>query len=185
MFATSDGYINIAAAGNDIYRRCCEALEVPELASDPRYATGKSRLENRDALNATIYAHVNNGVYRCGFAKSQASYDAAYDALFRTLDELEARLENREYLVGDRPTEADWRLFPTLVRFDLAYFSVFKCNRNRIADMPNLLRLTKALLAVPGIAATVTPRDYVLGYYSIEKCNPSGIIPRGTPVTYL
>ena len=135
-----------------------------------------------DRLNARIYHNVNNGVYRCGFAKSQAAYEAAYDGLFATLDELEERLSRRRYLVGHQLTEADWRLFPTLVRFDVAYFSLFKCNRNRIADYPNLSNYMRELYAVPGVAATVTPRYYVMNYYSIAKLNPTGIIPKGTPV---
>jgi glutathione S-transferase len=94
-----------------------------------------------DRLNERIYHNANNGVYRCGFAKSQAAYEEAYDGLFATLDELEERLSRRRYLVGHQLTEADWRLFPTLVRFDVAYFSLFKCNRNRIADYPNLSKL--------------------------------------------
>ena len=94
-----------------------------------------------DRLNDLIYANVNNGVYRCGFAKSQAAYEQAYDALFATLDELEARLSEQRYLLGRQITEADWRLFPTLVRFDVAYFSLFRCNKKRIADYPNLSNL--------------------------------------------
>jgi putative glutathione S-transferase len=135
-----------------------------------------------DALNERIYRNVNNGVYRCGFAKSQAAYEEAYDGLFATLDELEERLSRRRYLVGHQITEADWRLFPTLVRFDVAYFSLFKCNRNRIADYPNLSNYMRELYAVPGVAATVTPRYYVMNYYSIAKLNPTGIIPKGTPI---
>ncbi len=105
-----------------------------------------------DRVNELVYANVNNGVYRCGFARSQAAYEASYDALFATLDELEARLGRQRYLVGRHITEADWRLFPTLVRFDVAYFSLFKCNRNRIADYPNLLNYMRDLYEVPGIA---------------------------------
>ncbi len=108
----------------------------------------------------------------------------AYDALFATLDEIEARLGRQRYLVGNQITEADWRLFPTLVRFDVAYFSLFKCNRNRIADYPNLLNYMRELYAVPGVAETVKPRYYVIGYYSITRVNPTGIIPKGTPVDY-
>ena len=135
-----------------------------------------------DRLNESIYRNVNNGVYRCGFARSQAAYDEAYDGLFAMLDELEERLSRRRYLVGPQPTEADWRLFPTLVRFDLAYFSIFKCNKKRINDYPNLSNYMRDLYQVPGVAATVKPRYYVINYYSIAKLNPAGIIPKGTPV---
>jgi glutathionyl-hydroquinone reductase len=137
-----------------------------------------------DRVNETVYASVNNGVYRCGFARSQEAYEAAYDALFATLDELEARLGRQRYLVGRQITEADWRLFPTLARFDVAYFSLFKCNRQRIADYPNLLNYMRELYQVPGVAATVKPRHYVINYWSIRKVNPTGIIPKGTPVDY-
>ncbi len=135
-----------------------------------------------DRINETIYHNVNNGVYRCGFAKTQAAYETAYDGLFATLDELEARLGRQRYLVGRQITEADWRLFPTLVRFDVAYFSLFKCNRQRIADYPNLNNYMRELYQVPGVAKTVTPRYYVINYYSIARVNPTGIIPKGTPV---
>src|SRR5262249_2252276 len=135
-----------------------------------------------DRLNETLYANVNNGVYRCGFAKSQPAYEAAYDALFATLDELEARLARQRYLVGPRITEADWRLFPTLVRFDVAYFSLFRCNRQRIPDSPNLSNYMRELYQVPGVAGTVTPRYYVINYWSIARLNPTGVIPKGTPV---
>lgn len=135
-----------------------------------------------DRLNERIYHNVNNGVYRCGFAKSQAAYEEAYDALFATLAELETRLSRQRYLLGHHLTEADWRLFPTLVRFDVAYFSLFKCNEKRIADYPNLSNYMRELYQVPGVAATVKPRYYVINYYSIAKLNPTGIIPKGTPV---
>ena len=137
-----------------------------------------------DAINDVVYRNVNNGVYRCGFARSQAAYEAAYDALFETLDELEARLGRQRYLVGRQITEADWRLFPTLVRFDVAYFSLFKCNKKRIADYPNLLNYMRELYAVPGVAATVKPRQYIANYWSIKRLNPLAIIPKGTPVDY-
>jgi glutathionyl-hydroquinone reductase len=137
-----------------------------------------------DAVNERVYRHVNNGVYRAGFAKSQAAYDEAYDGLFATLDWLEARLSRQRYLVGNQITEADWRLFPTLVRFDVAYFSLFKCNRQRIADYPNLSNYMRELYQVPGIAATVTPRYYVINYYSIAKVNSTLIVPKGTPVDF-
>jgi putative glutathione S-transferase len=137
-----------------------------------------------DRLNDVIYKTVNNGVYRCGFARSQAAYETAYDAVFATLDDLEARLGRQRYLVGHQLTEADWRLFPTLVRFDVAYNSLFKCNRQRIADYPNLLNYMRELYQVPGIAGTVKARHYVMNYWSIARLNPTGIIPKGTPVDY-
>jgi len=137
-----------------------------------------------DEINAFTYANVNNGVYRTGFARSQEAYEDAYDQLFAALDTLEERLGKQRYLVGDTQTEADWRLFPTLVRFDVAYFSAFKCNRQRIQDFPNLWRYTKDLYATPGIAATVKPRIYVQNYYSLRRVNPNGIIPKGTPVDF-
>jgi putative glutathione S-transferase len=137
-----------------------------------------------DRINNFVYANINNGVYRCGFAKSQAAYDEAFDRLFAALDELEALLTRQRTLVADQLTEADWRLFPTLLRFDVVYFSLFKCNKKRIADYPALHRYMHMLLKVPGVAATVNPRYYVLGYYSNTGVNPTGIIPRGTPVDY-
>jgi putative glutathione S-transferase len=137
-----------------------------------------------DRINDFVYANVNNGVYRCGFARSQAAYEAAYDALFAALDELEARLGRQRYLVGNRITEADWRLFPTLVRFDVAYFSLFKCNRQRLADFPHLAGYMRELYQLPGIAATVKPRHYIASYWSIKTVNPTGIIPKGTPVDF-
>jgi glutathionyl-hydroquinone reductase len=137
-----------------------------------------------DRVNAMVYANVNNGVYRCGLAKTQAAYETAYDAVFEALDELEARLEKNRFLLGDQATEADWRLFPTLVRFDVAYFPLFRCNRQRIADFANLSRYMRELYRTPGIAATVKPRYYVINYWSNRRFNPSGIVPKGTPVSY-
>jgi putative glutathione S-transferase len=158
--------------------------EFGALGADPTDFYPKHLRAEIDRINAQVYANVNNGVYRCGFARSQAAYDEAYDALFATLDEIEARLGRQRYLVGNQITEADWRLFPTLARFDVAYFSLFKCNRNRIADFPNLLNYMRELYALPGVAETVKPRYYVMGYYSITRVNPTGIIPKGTPVDF-
>jgi putative glutathione S-transferase len=135
-----------------------------------------------DAINGRIYHHINNGVYRIGFAKTQIAYEQAFDELFAVLDELEERLSRKRYLVGHQITEADWRLFPTLVRFDVAYFSLFKCNKKRITDYPNLSNYMRELYQVPGVAQTVTPRYYVINYYSIARLNPLGIIPKGTPI---
>jgi putative glutathione S-transferase len=137
-----------------------------------------------DQLNDLIYPNLNNGVYRSGFARSQAAYEEAYDAVFGTLDQLEARLATRRYLTGSRPTEADWRLFPTLVRFDVAYFSIFKCNRQQLRDFPNLWAYTRDLYAQPGVGGTVKPRLYVQNYYSLERVNTRGIIPKGAPVDF-
>ncbi len=137
-----------------------------------------------DRINQFVYININNGVYRCGFARSQGAYEAAYGDLFAALDQVEERLSHHRYLVRNQITEADWRLFPTLVRFDVAYFSLFKCNRQRIADYPNLSNYMRDLYTVPGIAATVKPRQYIAGYWSIRRLNPTGIIPKGTPVDY-
>ena len=137
-----------------------------------------------DELNELIYPNVNNGVYRCGFARAQDAYEESYDALFSTLDVLEERLSRQRYLCGDRQTEADWRLFPTLVRFDAAYFSVFKCNRQQLRDFPNLWNYTLDLYSTPGVAETVKPRLYVQNYYSLARVNQWGVIPKGTPVDF-
>ena len=158
--------------------------EFGALGADPTDFYPKHLRAEIDRINEQVYSNVNNGVYRCGFARSQAAYDEAYDTLFATLDEIEARLGRQRYLVGNQITEADWRLFPTLVRFDVAYFSLFKCNRNRIADFPNLLNYMRELYAVPGVAETMKPRYYVMGYYSITRVNPTGIIPKGAPVDF-
>ena len=136
-----------------------------------------------DELNAFTYAAINNGVYRCGFATTQGAYEEAYDTLFAALDTLDARLADRRYLLGDQPTEADWRLFPTLARFDVAYFSLFKCNRQQLRDFPNLWAYTRDLYAYHGVAETVKPRLYVQNYYSLWV-NGSGVIPKGTPVDF-
>jgi putative glutathione S-transferase len=158
--------------------------EFGALDAEPTDFYPKNLRAEIDRINAQVYTNVNNGVYRCGFARSQVAYDEAYDALFATLDEIETRLGRQRYLVGNQITEADWRLFPTLARFDVAYFSLFKCNRNRIADFPNLLNYMRELYAIPGVAETVKPRYYVMGYYSITRVNPTGIIPKGTPVDF-
>ncbi|MCZ6524465.1 MAG: glutathione S-transferase family protein [Alphaproteobacteria bacterium] len=136
-----------------------------------------------DALNERIYRTVNNGVYRAGFATTQAAYDEAFDALFATLDALEERLARNRYLLGDRLSEADWRLFPTLVRFDVAYHGAFKCNLRRLVDFPNLWRYTRELYQMPGIAETVDLEIYKRGYYSRSALrNPTGVVPKGPEV---
>jgi putative glutathione S-transferase len=133
-----------------------------------------------DALNARIYATVNNGVYRSGFAGTQAAYEEAVLALFETLDALEARLAGQRFLCGDRITEADWRLFPTLVRFDPVYVGLFKCNLRRIADYPHLSRYLSELRAWPGIAETIDLFHIKHHYYeSLLFINPTGVVPLG------
>ncbi|MEX2482152.1 MAG: glutathione S-transferase family protein [Gammaproteobacteria bacterium] len=133
-----------------------------------------------DGVNARVYETVNNGVYRAGFATTQEAYDEAVEALFETLDWLERRLVGQRYLCGDRLTEADWRLFTTLVRFDAVYHYHFKCNLARIRDYPNLHALVQRLHAAPDVAETVH-MDHIKGHYygSHKTINPTGIIPRG------
>ncbi len=133
-----------------------------------------------DAINERVYHDINNGVYKCGFATTQDAYEEAFDALFAALDEVEARLARQRYLAGNRITEADWRLFTTLVRFDPVYVGHFKCNRQRIADYPNLQNYLRELYQVPGIADTVNLRHIKGHYYESHRgVNPTGIVPKG------
>jgi len=136
-----------------------------------------------DALNERIYDAVNNGVYKAGFATSQEAYDSAFAELFATLDVLDERLATRRYLLGDRLTEADWRLFTTLVRFDPVYVGHFKCNQRRIADYPNLSGYLRDLYQMPGIAETVNMVHIKHHYYQSHRTiNPTGIVPRGPEI---
>ncbi|SLN34620.1 glutathione S-transferase family protein [Oceanibacterium hippocampi] len=133
-----------------------------------------------DAVNERVYHDVNNGVYKAGFATSQAAYEEAFDRLFDTLDWLDERLADNRYLVGGQLTEADWRLFTTLIRFDAVYFGHFKCNRRRIADYPNLSGYLRELYQVPGVAETVHIDEIKRHYYgSHESINPTRIVPKG------
>lgn len=133
-----------------------------------------------DTVNARIYETVNNGVYKAGFATRQAAYEDAFDALFDTLDWLEQRLSTQRYLLGERVTEADWRLLPTLLRFDPVYHGHFKCNRCHIADFPNLWGYTRELYQWPGVAATVHLDHIKKHYYASHRSvNPTGIVPKG------
>lgn len=145
-----------------------ELLRPPELAGEI------------DALNAAIYPAINNGVYRAGFATTQGAYDEAYDEVFAMLDELELRLKSRNFLLGDRPTEADWRLFTTLIRFDAVYHGHFKCNRSRLADFPELWDFTRTLYQMAGIAETVRFDEIKTHYYGSHRMiNPTGVVPKG------
>jgi glutathionyl-hydroquinone reductase len=140
----------------------------PELASDI------------DAMNAEVYPAVNNGVYRAGFATSQTAYEEAYRDLFAMLDRLERRLGERSFLIGEQITEADWRLFTTLIRFDAVYYGHFKCNRDRLMDFPELWDYTRTLYQVPGVAETVHFDHIKRHYYGSHRTiNPTGIIPAG------
>ena len=131
-----------------------------------------------EPVNARIYDTVNNGVYKAGFATTQSAYDAAVGPLFDSLDWLEGLLGDRRYLMGEKITEADWRLFSTLVRFDLVYHLHFKCNRKRIIDYPNLWAYTRELYQWPGISGTVHFGHIVRHYhYSHDTINPNRIIP--------
>jgi putative glutathione S-transferase len=136
-------------------------------------------------VNDRIYETVNNGVYKAGFATTQAAYDAAIGPLFDTLDWLENRLTGSRYLMGDKITEADWRLFTTLIRFDPVYHLHFKCNRNRIVDYPHLWAYTRELYQWDGIAATVNMAHIVRHYhYSHDTINPHRIIPTNPVLDY-
>ncbi|MPY75810.1 MAG: glutathione S-transferase family protein [Alphaproteobacteria bacterium] len=138
-----------------------------------------------DEINAVIYDAVNNGVYKAGFATTQAAYEDAFVPLFDTLDELERRLARQRYLVGSRLTEADWRLFTTLIRFDPVYYSHFKCNRRRISDYPSLWGYLRDLYQVPGVAETVNLLHIKNHYYGSHKTiNPLGIVPLGPDIDY-
>jgi len=133
-----------------------------------------------DRINQFIYDNINNGVYRCGFASSQAAYEKAFVRLFEALDRIELMLADRPYLVGPTATEADWRLFTTLARFDAVYFGHFKCNRNRIEDFPSLSRYLRELYLVPGVATTVNIDHIKRHYYmSHPHINPTRIVPAG------
>jgi putative glutathione S-transferase len=138
-----------------------------------------------DQVNALVYANVNNGVYRCGFARTQAAYDEAFDTLFATLDELEGRLSRQRYLAGAQITEADWRLFTTLVRFDSVYNGHFKCNLRRLVDYPNLWGYARELYQWPGLAETVNLPQIKRHYYSSHvSINPTRIVPKGPALDF-
>ncbi|HSU70703.1 MAG TPA: glutathione S-transferase family protein [Micrococcaceae bacterium] len=136
--------------------------------------------EEIDTVNKRVFTEVNNGVYRCGFAGSQEAYDAAYDRLFTALDWLEERLSGQRYLVGDTITEADVRLFTTLVRFDAVYHGHFKCNRSKLTEMPALWAYARDLFQTPGFGDTVDFEQIKKHYYIVHTdINPTQIVPKG------
>lgn len=135
--------------------------------------------EEIDALNGQIYPMLNNGVYRAGFATTQLSYLEAVNEVFTQLEALDARLATRDFLCGERLTEADIRLFVTLIRFDAAYHGLFKCNRRQLREYAHLDRYLQHMLSVPGVRETVSIDHIKQGYYSIKALNPNGIVPEG------
>ncbi|PLA34870.1 glutathione-dependent reductase [Corynebacterium amycolatum] len=142
--------------------------------------------EEMDELMQFIYTEINNGVYRCGFAGSQDSYDKAYDRLFNALDKVSERLETRRYLMGDHITEADIRLYTTLIRFDAVYHGHFKCNRSKISEMPVLYNYLRDLFQTPGFGDTTDFVDIKRHYYEVHRdLNPLGIVPKGPELSDL
>lgn len=137
-----------------------------------------------DRWNELVYDNVNNGVYRCGFAKSQAAYDEAFTGLFAALQQIEDHLSRHRYLAGEFLTEADWRLFVTLVRFDVAYHGAFKCNLRRISDYPALSNYLRELYQWPDVRFTVNLDHIKQGYYVNPAINPSTIVPRGPEIDF-
>lgn len=138
-----------------------------------------------DRINERVYRALNNGVYRAGFATAQDKYDAAVAEVFATLDWLEKRLAKRRWLCGARFTEADVRLFTTLVRFDAVYYSHFKCNLRRLVDYPRLWRYTRRIYALPGVARTVDLAQIKRHYYrSMKHINPTQIVPKGPALDF-
>lgn len=165
-----------------------ESSEIIRMLNDEFDSVGAASLDlypetqraEIDELNTRVYSDINNGVYRCGFATSQSAYEEAFARLFGALDELDTRLGRQRYVVGERLTEADWRLFTTLVRFDAVYVGHFKCNQQRIADYPHLSGYLRELYQVPGIASTVNFEHIKRHYYeSHGTINPTGVVPVG------
>ncbi|NBT31048.1 MAG: glutathione S-transferase family protein [Rhodobacteraceae bacterium] len=173
------------ATGGIVSNESSEIIRMFNSAFDGLVGTGidywpQDIRDDIETVNARIYDTLNNGVYKCGFASTQAAYDAAVGPLFDTLDWLEDRLSHNRYLMGDRITEADWRLFTTLIRFDAVYHGHFKCNRARIIDYPNLWAYTRELYQWDGIADTVR-LDHITRHYhfSHDTINPHRIVPVG------
>ena len=155
-----------------------EIAEYPEIDFYP--------LENRDEidhLNNLVAENLNDGVYRCLLARNQQLYEEAYDSIFHTLDYLEERLTSKRYLVGQLPTEPDWRFFSFLIRFDIVYYSLYNCNRKRISDYPSLSSYTKDLYQISGVAETVDLDGIKRGYFL--TVNSNGIVPKGPDIDLL
>ena len=173
----------VSNESSEIIRMFNTAFDDYAIVSDNYYP--KHLQEEIDMLNDRIYTTVNDGVYRCGFATTQKAYDEVVVPLFETLDWLEDILSSKRYLTGKKITEADWRLFTTLVRFDPVYVGHFKCNVRSIADYPNLSNYLRDLYQEPGIAETVNMEHIKNHYYSShDTINPSRIVPNGPQLNY-
>ena len=138
-----------------------------------------------DRINDFVYSHFNNGVYRAGFARTQEAYEEAAKKVFGCMEQMEAWLGERRYLAGERLTEADWRAFPTLLRFDPVYYGHFKCNLSRVQDYPNLRNYLRELYQWPGIKETFDLQKTKAGYYCQRNINPTGIVPLGPDMSHL
>ena len=137
-----------------------------------------------DKVNDLVYHNINNGVYKAGFSSNQQSYEEAFVNLFKAYDELEKRLEHQRYLCGDQITEADWRLFPTLLRFDTIYYPLFKCNKTHVYEYPNLWNYCRDLYQQPGIAEVCHLTFAKIGYYNNPTVNPNGVVPLGPDIDF-
>ncbi|MCH8500455.1 MAG: glutathione S-transferase family protein [Aliidiomarina sp.] len=167
----------------DIIRMFNEAFN--DITGDSQDFYPQSLRETIDEVNAFVYDNVNNGVYKAGFATSQSAYEEAFDALFDALATLEQKLAGQRYLAGSDLTEADWRLFTTLVRFDAVYVGHFKCNQKRIVDYPNLWNFVRELYQVEGVAETVRMDHIKTHYYvSHDMINPTGVVPKGPELDF-
>ncbi|HBY89296.1 MAG: glutathione S-transferase family protein [Ruoffia tabacinasalis] len=156
-----------------------------DIGAKPGDYSPEALMDEIDAMNDRVYDNVNNGVYKSGFATKQEVYEEEVTNVFKVLDELEEHLENRKYLVGDQLTEADIRLFTTLVRFDAVYYSHFKCNFKRIVDYPNLWRFTREIYNLEGVSDTVNMQHIKDHYYISHKTiNPTGIVPKGPELDF-
>jgi putative glutathione S-transferase len=169
----------------DIIRMFNSAFDGLEGVNNDRDFYPESLRGDIEAVNERVYHTVNNGVYKAGFATAQDKYEEAYQALFDSLDWLEERLAEKRYLTGNRLTEADWRLFTTLIRFDAVYYSHFKCNRQQIRDYPNLSGYVRELYQVPGVAETVDLGQIKRHYYVSQRTiNPTQIVPVGPELEF-
>jgi putative glutathione S-transferase len=168
----------------DIIRMLNSAFDKITEADDDYYPTALR--PEIDAINDFVYDNINDGVYRCGFATEQKAYEEAFDNLFGALDEMEQRLSHQPYLVGTQITEADWRLFTTLIRFDAVYYSHFKCNQHRISDYENLGNYLRELYQHPGIKETVDIEQIKQHYYYSQiTVNPTRIVPKGPTLDFM